>query len=303
MSITNRPPPPTTMQTRFGFIPRPTGPSAQPLQTSTFAARSRSISPTSTMSANSSSSSSIASQRLSKTQTISKATPSRSVPTSATTKPIVQGLTTKLIASPRQRESSLSRVNGSSTLQTSTAASRMRSRTPSSSLSVTSPSSTTPLYPSTTKADLNAVRDRYKSQQRMNFFSRRTPISTANGSPMASSIKSPESLPTAQDQRQPYPIKAPLSDSKSSTPPKASSSHIDSMPRNLKSASNHSPSAHLSQGNRHRQRAVSLLSATSAISDVLNQDALLDDDNCSLKSDDLMCDYDDTLTMDSVSKK
>ena len=299
-SITNRPPPPTTMQTRFGFIPRPTGPGAQHLQTSTFAARSRSISPTSTMSANSSSSSSIASQRLSKTQTISKATPTRSVPT----KPVVNGSTTKIISSPRQRESSLSRVNGNSTLQTSTAASRMRSRTPSSSLSITSPSSTAPLYPSTTKADLNAVRDRYKSQQRMNFFSRHTPISTANGSPMASSIKSPELLPTEQDKRQPFLIKAPLSDSKSLTPPKApSTSHVDCMPRNLKSVSNHSPSAHLSQGNRHRQRAVSLLSATSAISDVLNQDALLDDDNCSLKSDDLMCDYDDTLTMDSVSKK
>ena len=46
-----------------------------------------------------------------------------------------------------------------------------------------------------------------------------------------------------------------------------------------------------------------MLSTTSAISDVLNQDALLDDDNCSLKSDDLMCDYDDTLTIDSTSRK
>lgn len=46
-----------------------------------------------------------------------------------------------------------------------------------------------------------------------------------------------------------------------------------------------------------------MLSSASAISDVLNQDALLADDNCSLKSDDLMCDYEDTLTMDSTSKK
>ncbi len=46
-----------------------------------------------------------------------------------------------------------------------------------------------------------------------------------------------------------------------------------------------------------------MLSASSAISDILNQDALLDDDNCSLKSDDLICDYDDTLTIDSSSKK
>jgi hypothetical protein len=65
----------------------------------------------------------------------------------------------------------------------------------------------------------------------------------------------------------------------------------------------HPPSAHISQSNRHRQRAISMLSSTSGISDVLNQDASLDDDNCSLKSDDLMCDYDDTLTMDSISKK
>ncbi len=46
-----------------------------------------------------------------------------------------------------------------------------------------------------------------------------------------------------------------------------------------------------------------MLSATSAVSDLLNQDALLEDDNCSLKSDDLMGDFDDTLTMDSASKK
>jgi hypothetical protein len=46
-----------------------------------------------------------------------------------------------------------------------------------------------------------------------------------------------------------------------------------------------------------------MLSSTSAISDVLNQDALLEDDNCSLKSDDLMCDFEDTLTIDSTSKK
>jgi hypothetical protein len=46
-----------------------------------------------------------------------------------------------------------------------------------------------------------------------------------------------------------------------------------------------------------------MISASSIISDVLNQDALLEDDNCSLKSEDLMCDYDDTLTLDSQSKK
>lgn len=77
-----------------------------------------------------------------------------------------------------------------------------------------------------------------------------------------------------------------------STPPKPSST-----------TSTIEASAHLSQGNRHRQRAISMLSTASNISDVLNQDALLEDDNCSLKSDDLMCDYDETLTMDSTASK
>lgn len=66
---------------------------------------------------------------------------------------------------------------------------------------------------------------------------------------------------------------------------------------------NHPSSSHLSQSSKHRQRAISMLSSASAISDVLNQNTLLEDDNCSLKSDDLMCDYEDTLTIDSVSKK
>jgi len=82
-----------------------------------------------------------------------------------------------------------------------------------------------------------------------------------------------------------------------------SSSRGDSAYESVVFPSNQTPSTHLSQSNRHRQRAISMLSTTSAISDVLNQDALLEDDNCSLKSDDLMCDYDDTLTIDSVSRK
>ena len=80
-----------------------------------------------------------------------------------------------------------------------------------------------------------------------------------------------------------------------STPPKTPASAV--------STAMVETSAHLSQGNRHRQRAISLLSSASNISDVLNQDALLEDDNCSLKSDDLMCDYDETLTMDSTASK
>ena len=46
-----------------------------------------------------------------------------------------------------------------------------------------------------------------------------------------------------------------------------------------------------------------MLSSASAISDVLNQNTLLEDDICSLKSEDLMCDFEDTLTIDSASKK
>lgn len=90
---------------------------------------------------------------------------------------------------------------------------------------------------------------------------------------------------------------------KEMTPPQILSSRNDSTRTNIKSSSNQPPSAHLSQSNKHRQRAVSMLSSASAISDVLNQNTLLEDDNCSLKSDDLMCDYDDTLTIDSTSKK
>jgi hypothetical protein len=58
-----------------------------------------------------------------------------------------------------------------------------------------------------------------------------------------------------------------------------------------------------SQTNRQRQRVSSTISSSSLLSDVLNQDVSLDDGNCSLKSEDLICDYDDTLTFDSVSKK
>ena len=209
MSITNRPPPPIAMQSRFGFIPRPTAPGTQTPAGAT--SRSRSISPTSTISAHSSSSSSLTSQRLMKTQSSSKTTPNRAVPSPSTHN---QPANTKTGLSPRPRDLSASKANGKSNLHTSTAASRMRSRTPSrtsatSPSSVASPVSASPAPTSTTstKPDLNAVRDRYKTQKRMNFFARRTPIVTANGSPMmADALKSPESVTTLQNQHHPSPL-------------------------------------------------------------------------------------------------
>ncbi len=346
MSMTNRAPPPTTMQTRFGFIPRPTAPGSQQYRGTTIASRSRSISPTaSTISANSSSSSSHVSQRL--TKAAAKPPPNQSIPSSST---INNTSKTKTITSARVRDTSISK----STVQSPTAASRMRSRTPSRTSSTASPtltlaSSPQPPPPSsssaltsssntttTLKTDVNTIRDRYRTQKRMHFFTRHTPMSTANGSPVASSIKSPESslLINENKKQPPPPPSAKLSSTNTSvktlknkififkknnlfflplqnnnnlkaitTPPQISSSRGDSAYASVTYSSNQTPSAHLSQSNRHRQRAISMLSNTSAISDVLNQDALLEDDNCSLKSDDLMCDYDETLTIDSTSRR
>ncbi|CAF1428890.1 unnamed protein product, partial [Adineta ricciae] len=320
MSITNRPPPPTTMQTRFGFIPRPSVPSGQQVRTSTFATRSRSISPTSTASANSSSSLH-APQQLSKTQTLTKTTPTRTKPSSP---PIANDTPKhKLIVSPRPRESSATRSIARPTSQVSTSANQLRSRTPSrtsttsltSSAASTVPSLSIPtsVQPTTTinstaKNDVNAIRDRYRVQQRMNFFTRRTPVSTANGSPIAGSVKTAEPLNTNKDKKQSVPpsklspANNSTNDSKAATPPQSVSPQGNSMYTKGSSSSNHPPSTHLSQSGKHRQRAISMLSSSSAISNVLNQDVLLEDDNCSLKSEDLMCDYDDTLTLDSLSK-
>jgi hypothetical protein len=318
LSMTNRAPPPTTMQTRFGFIPRPTAPGLQQHRGSTVASRSRSISPTSTISVNSSSSSSLVSQRLPKAAVKSPA--NQSIPSTST---INNTSKTKTITSPRIRDTSISKSNMKSTLHSPTAASRMRSRTPSRTSSTASPTLTltSPVPPTsaqssslsntttTLKTDVNAIRDRYRTQKRMNFFIRHTPMSTANGSPVASSIKSPESSRIINENKQPPPpptkhssTNNPNNNSKAITPPQISSSHGDSAYASVTYSSNQTPSAHLSQSNRHRQRAISMLSTTSAISDVLNQDALLEDDNCSLKSDDLMCDYEETLTIDSTSR-
>ncbi|CAM4748288.1 unnamed protein product [Rotaria magnacalcarata] len=303
MSITNRPPPPTAMQTRFGFIPRPAVPGLQSTRPTTIAARSRSISPTSNFSV----------------QATSKTIPATNL-TVATSSTITTNNTSKptKTRSPRHTDSSTSKSNVKSTIQAPTAASRMRSRTPSrisatsSSSSIASPplhhppssapSATAAHTAATIKTDVNAIRDRYRTQQRMNFFTRHTPLSTANGSPIASSIKLPEKLAINKENKRLSPRTTMTNDLKAMRPSEIPSSHNDSTNSNMKNSTNQPPSAHLSQSNKHRQRAVSMLSSASAISDVLNQDTLLEDDNCSLKSEDLMCDYDDTLTIDSSSK-
>jgi hypothetical protein len=169
------------MQSRFGFIPRPnTGVAHMP----SLMARSRSISPTSSASVHSSSSSSLNSQRLIKAANIGKSTPQRSsaLPSNGKT-PLTS----------RTRDSSVNKSN----IHASTTASRMRSRTPSrnSGSSPSSLSGSSTQTSTTIKADLNVVRDRYKAQTRMNFFTRRTPVSASNGSPMmANAIKSPETM-------------------------------------------------------------------------------------------------------------
>jgi len=211
VSMTHRAPPPITMQTRFGFIPRPTTSGLQQVQISTLASRGRSVSPTSTASANSSSSSLLVTQRLPKA---TNPTPNQSIPPSSTTN---NTSNPKTLTSPRPRDTSISKSNMKSTVQSPTTASRMRSRTPSQTSSAASPlsyvaspsNSSAPLSSSNTtaalKTDVNTIRDRYKTQKRMNFFTNHTPISTANGSPIASSIKSPESLMINKEKKQSSP--------------------------------------------------------------------------------------------------
>lgn len=212
---TNRAPPPTAMQTRFGFIPRPAAPGTQQYRASTLASRSRSVSPTSTVSANSSSSSSLVSQHLTK-GTAKNSPPNQSIPVPSTTTNTPR---TKTIVSPRARDTSVPKSTLRSTLQSPTASSQMRSRTPSRTSTAASPTSSVTSAPSpsssssnttaTLKTDVNAIRDRYRTQKRMNFFIRHTPIPTANGSPIASSTKSPDSSMNTYEKKPPAPKTIP----------------------------------------------------------------------------------------------
>ena len=160
MSGNNRPtlPPASShpTQTRFGFIPRPTTPAIQQAQGTSLVERSRSISPSSTNSVNASSSTTTASQRLAKPQSTTRPAFNRSVTSNTTTssKP-------KLPSSPPQKDPPKSTITQ-----------RLRS-TISSSETSTAP----------TKTDVNAIRDRYKTQKRPNFLSRRSPLSSASKPP------------------------------------------------------------------------------------------------------------------------
>ena len=171
MSITNRAPVPSTSQnpgpTRFGFIPRPNTSALHPTQGSSITERSRSISPASNNSANSSTSS--VTQRASKTQTVSKPTSNRSVtPSKNASKP-------KVLPSKDPPKPTTTRTT-TTTTTTTTPTARTRANT--------SPQVPTP----PTKTDVNAIRDRYKTQKRMNFFTRRTPLPNSIKSP---SIETP----------------------------------------------------------------------------------------------------------------
>lgn len=132
-----------------------------------------------------------------------------------------------------------------------------------------------------TKTDLNTIRDRYKTQTRMNFFTRRTQGPTV--ALKATAIQEEKSeQSTTEDIKSDSAYASITLSSQPPPPPSVSASGQTSS--------------------RQRQRASSTLSSSSLVSDVLNRELSLDDDNCSLKSDDLLCDYDDTLTFDSVSK-
>jgi hypothetical protein len=115
----------------------------------------------------------------------------------------------------------------------------------------------------------------------MNYFTRRTPLTNSLKSPSieTSAIKEEKNEHSSAD------------------------NHNDDLKTESSQTvtSNRPPSTQGS--NRPRQRTASTLSSSSLLSDALNQDLLLDDENCSLKSDDLICDFEDTLTLDSVSKK
>ena len=181
MSTTNRTSLPPSSPNRFGFIPRPTVPSLQPTQTQTSSsliARSRSISPASTNSANSSSSSSLT-QRVTKTPLIPKPTTNRPI----TSKP-------KLPVTPTR----------DNTPSKSTVTNRVRANTaPQTALTTILP----------TKTDVNAIRDRYKTQTRMNFFTRRTPLTSSLKSPSTESsvIKEEKSeQSSSDDQATPIPV-------------------------------------------------------------------------------------------------
>ncbi|CAF3591721.1 unnamed protein product [Adineta steineri] len=277
MSLTNRSSGSSSSQPRHGGIPRPIVSGSQQTPVSSFVARSRSISPLSTISANSSSSS-LPTQHFTKTETISSRakitnTSKSKIPPSSSR--INKELTTATTATNRPRLNTPSRPSNSSALPTT------------SSFQLT-------------KADIEAVRDYYKAPKRMSFFTRR-PLNTSSLKP--SSLDTPIILEEKNEQSSldEQQIDVPI-DSQHDHFTTEFVQHGDSAYASTESQSNIPSSVLRSQANRQRNRTPSILSSSSVLSNVLNQDGLIDDDNCSLKSDDLICDYDDTLTLDSATK-
>ncbi|CAF0905484.1 unnamed protein product [Adineta ricciae] len=276
MSASNRSSLPSPSQSgtqpRLGSIPRPIAPGLQPAQAALLEARSRSISPSSTNGTKST-----PTQHVTKTQT----TPNR--------------FHTTITSKSKVVPSSSNRVQKDSPSTTATA-DRQRINTSSR------PSNISSLIPSAQaiKADVNVIRDRYKAPKRMNFFTRRTPISNAlKASPIEPTVIEEEKneQSSADEHTASFPVESQNDDLTTD-----SVHHGDSAYASTESPTNRPTSAQRSQASRYRHRTPSTLSSSSALSNVLNQEGLLDDDNCSLKSDDLICDYDDTLTLDSISK-
>lgn len=166
MSTQNRPSAPSSTTNnghpRTGHIPRPVAPGLQQVQTTTLGTRSRSISPSSTASGKSASST--ASQRLNKTYTIPKPTSNR--PVTAPSTKNTQSSKSKVVPPPQSNKNSVpskltvkNRLHGNAPSQISTASS-----------SISKPT----VQPIQT--NVNAIRDRYKAQSRVNFYGKRTTI-------------------------------------------------------------------------------------------------------------------------------
>ncbi|UJR09977.1 hypothetical protein I4U23_014201 [Adineta vaga] len=278
MSISNRSSLPSpsqpTAQPRLGFIPRPTASGLQQAQAAILQARSRSISPSSTNSANST-----PKPHITKTQTSSSR------------------LHTTIASKSKVAPSSSPRVYKDAPSSTTTATAD-RQRINTSSRPSNSSSSIPSALPS--KIDVNATRDRYKAPKRMNFFTRRIPITNAiKSSPIEPTVIEEEKNEnsSADEHTASFPIESQNDDITTDSVHQGDSAYAST-----ESPTNRPTSAQRSHTTRYRHRTPSTLSSSSALSNVLNQEGLLDDDNCSLKSEDLICDYDDTLTLDSISK-
>ncbi|CAF1179013.1 unnamed protein product [Rotaria sordida] len=298
MSTTNRAPHASSIQNsthpRFGFIPRPTAPGLQQTQTSSSSCvvRSRSISPSSSSSISANSSSTTSSQRLTKTQTIPKPISNRSITSSSNTNHVLKSKTI-----PSSHNNNNNNKDSSKLTITNRFHSNIPSQVSTSSVSISPP------HIQSTKPNVNVIRDRYKTQKRMNFYTRHSSIPNSLKSPSVIKEEKNELSSSSTDEHiTNIPNNNQNDDLKTESSHQISSSHGDSAYASIILPLNRLSSTQHSQINRQRQHRPSTSSSSTHVSDILNNDSFLDDDNCSLKSDDLICDYDDTLTLESVSK-